>query len=347
MYDNKKKIIGASLLAALIIFVILLINNDITDNNKIVNQKVQLENIKITSAEYAEDIYYFKDKMKAAVTIHNFGENKAELWLGYSLMDPLGEWIDIHPKEVILQGGENKTIVMEYTPENLTTGNYTAVFAQWDSFPINENSTRISDIVIQEALRIYSKKDDFQNLDDSLWMKREFVLGRSKLQSENVYINNDKLLIRLPGLTVNGGEIQSRGEMGFGSYEIRMKLPNAPSSITGFFLYKEPDFFHEIDIEIYNEQKAYILFTTYADGDVRNEYKEYLDFDPSEDFHNYRFDYYPNKVSFYVNNEHQISWTEGFSVEPMRLILNTWYPKWLDGIEPMEDKYLVVDWIRY
>lgn len=59
-------------------------------------------------------------------------------------------------------------------------------------------------------------------------------------------------MIKLPSGTTDGGEIQTKDELGFGSYEAKLKLPDAPSSITGFFLYKEPDYYHEIDIEIFN-----------------------------------------------------------------------------------------------
>jgi beta-glucanase (GH16 family) len=53
---------------------------------------------------------------------------------------------------------------------------------------------------------------------------------------------------------------------GYGSYAARMKIPNAPSSITGFFLYKAPDYQGEIDIELYNDGSRRIMFTTYAGG---------------------------------------------------------------------------------
>ncbi|SHK30356.1 Glycosyl hydrolases family 16 [Anaerobranca californiensis DSM 14826] len=183
--------------------------------------------------------------------------------------------------------------------------------------------------------------------DDSFWLKRDFFLGRTNLQKENVFIEDDQLHIKIPKLTLNGGEIQSKEELSFGSYEIKMKLPNAPSSITGFFLYKEPDFYHEIDIEIYNEKNTTALFTTYSDGDMQNHHSEEMSFDPTEDFNIYRIDYYPHKVSFYINGDLKVSWTEGFSLEPMRLIVNLWFPKWLEGKVPVEDKFLIIDWIRY
>jgi beta-glucanase (GH16 family) len=65
---------------------------------------------------------------------------------------------------------------------------------------------------------------------------------------------------------LNGGEIMSKDLYGEGSYSARMKLPNAPSSITGFFLYQAPDYASEIDIEIYNDTSRRVMFSTYSGG---------------------------------------------------------------------------------
>ncbi len=297
-------------------------------------------------AEFTKDVYIIGESIMAEIEIYNPGESKEGIWLGFSIQDPMGVWIDIEPKELNLPKKDKVLVNMDIKAQGIT-GPYSAVFALWDSYPVDETSIRIKDIHIPNGIRIYSTQDSFKELDHSIWIKRDGSLGRSQLQQNNVIIDDKGLKIKLPANTLNGGEIQTRKELSFGSYEVEMKLPNAPSSITGFFLYKEPDFYHEIDIEIYNEPNAYILFTTYKDGRVYNEYKEFLDFDPTENYHRYRFDYYPNEVAFYIDDEFINSWDRGFSHEPMRLMLNAWFPRWLDGIAPIEDQYLKVNWIRY
>lgn len=67
----------------------------------------------------------------------------------------------------------------------------------------------------------------------------------------------------IPAGTLEGGEIYTKELPSFGTHEVRMKLPLAPSSITGFFLYTEPDFFNEIEIEIHNSKNRKFLLTTY------------------------------------------------------------------------------------
>ena len=50
----------------------------------------------------------------------------------------------------------------------------------------------------------------------------------------------------------------------YGTYRTRMKIANAPSSLTAFFLYKRPDYAQEILIEIFNDDTGRIMFSTYS-----------------------------------------------------------------------------------
>ena len=191
-------------------------------------------------------------------------------------------------------------------------------------------------------------QEEFDVLDESIWSVTDKNLGRTLLSSENVEVKDGYLSIRIPANTLEGGELVKQQAVTYGSYETRMKLPEAPSSITGFFLYAPPDYFHEIDIEIHNTREGKLLLTTYAAGEVQNEYVGNLGFDPTADFHNYRFDYTADRIAFYVDNKFILEWEEGFpDQQPMQLMVNTWFPNWLEGIPATSDQVLLVDWIRY
>jgi beta-glucanase (GH16 family) len=101
-------------------------------------------------------------------------------------------------------------------------------------------------------------------------------LGRTSFSPANATAKDGILTFKIPGNTFESSELQSVNFMGYGSYEIRMKIPDAPGSITGFFMYKAPDYYHEIDIEIYNQKSGDYFLTTYADGDKRKESLELL-----------------------------------------------------------------------
>ncbi len=183
-------------------------------------------------------------------------------------------------------------------------------------------------------------RDNFDILDEQVWTTSSKKLGRSQLNPENIEVTDGFLNIRLPANTLTGGEIVNQKAMTYGSYEIRMKLPEADSSITGFFLYAPPDYFYEIDIEIYNNKEGVILLTTYAEGEVQNEYIGELGFDPTADFHNYRFDYTKDGVAYYVDNQFIKEWKDGFpQKQEMQLMVNTWYPNWLAGTPTREDQF--------
>ena len=189
--------------------------------------------------------------------------------------------------------------------------------------------------------------DDFDTFDETRWTKGSHKLGRSNLDPANVSVNGGNLGIKLPARTTNGGEISSDALYGQGSYAARMKLPNAPSSITGFFLYEPPDYASEIDIEIYNDTSRKIMFSTYAGGKQTHTQTMTLPFDPTTGFHDYRFDYAPGSVRFYADGVLMKEWTDGLPQTSMHLYANAWFPTWLQGRKPTKDRYVLVDSIRH
>ena len=132
----------------------------------------------------------------------------------------------------------------------------------------------------------------------------DHMLGRSYLDPTNVGVDCDNLRIRLPARTPKGGEIYTNDILDYGSYSAaRTKLPNAPSSITGFLLYKVPDYESEVDIEVFNDSTRRITFTTYAGGRGTQNVTKSLPFDPTTGFQEYRFVYASGSVTFYADGQ--------------------------------------------
>ncbi len=188
--------------------------------------------------------------------------------------------------------------------------------------------------------------DDFDSFDAARWTKGSHNLGRSYLDPNNVSVSNGNLAVKLPANSLNGGEISSNSLYGYGSYSARMQLPNAPSSITGFFLYQPPDYNSEIDIEIYNDSSRKVIFATYANGRQTHSQTLRLPFDPTTGYHDYRFDYAPGSVKFYADGRLMKKWTTGLPRTSMKLYVNAWYPRWLDGKMPTTDQFVLVDRIH-
>jgi licheninase len=150
----------------------------------------------------------------------------------------------------------------------------------------------------------------------------------------------------LPADTLDGGQIESKNLYGPGFYAARIKVPDAPSSITGFFLYEPPDYASEIDIEIYNDSSGKVLFTTYAGGKRTHTETVGLPFDPTQDFHDYAFFYDRDSITFYVDGEPMKEHEGGLPDQQMKLYVNSWFPTWLSGEKPGSDRYSYVDWIE-
>ncbi len=298
--------------------------------------------------------FFRGDTVHIEITVQNNTGEEASFYAGCSIKDPLGRYFDLPATAVILANGEKGSaafswlIPSEAELKDLTSGPYKVTTALWPEQPGTEEAERLASLKKEAAFHVINHADHFTAFDETLWGKSSHRLGLGQLNPGNVTTTEGKLAITLPAGTYEGGQIETRtADHLYGSYRARLKLPDVPSSITGFFLYKQPDFEHEIDIEIMNSPCGTIWFTTYASGEVSNTYETSLTFDPTAGFHEYRFDFYPGEVSFYVEGELLQSFGSGLPEEPMHLMLNAWFPDWLEAEKPLENTTLLVDWIKY
>ena len=306
------------------------------------------ETLKIRSFEPSLGVLFAGAEAAASLTLQNTGRKTLDLWVGYSMQDGSGAWHDIPAEPLSLPASRSATVTLSWNiPSVVVTGAYRTVMAVWDGLPGAEGAIRLANAERNSGLLVYNHQDTFPVIDTSVWSTSHHTLGRTRLRPDNVFVEDDLLKIRLQEGTYDGGEIRTKELVSFGAYEVRMKLPFAPSSLTGFFHYKAPDYYHEIDIEVLNDRSGTFYLVTYADGKKQHQHTGELPFDPTEDFHNYRIEYYPDHLAFYVDDIFILSYTDGYSHEPMFLMLNCWFPSWLDGIVPAKEQHLEVQWIRY
>lgn len=190
--------------------------------------------------------------------------------------------------------------------------------------------------------------DDFTSFDTARWTAGEtHTLGRSVMKPSNVDVRDGKLRLRLSPGELDGAEVKTVAAVRPGVFEARLKLADAPTSVTGLFLYAAPDFAHEIDIELYNEPTGRIRFTTYSDGALTHTTEQTLPFDPTADHHLYGIARTPAGVEFYVDHKLVQAWDGGVPGEPMNLYLNVWYPAWLAGKPAKTEQFTSVDHASY
>jgi beta-glucanase (GH16 family) len=89
------------------------------------------------------------------------------------------------------------------------------------------------------------------------------------------------------------------------------------------------------------------MFTTYAGGRQTHTETMRLPFDPTTGFHEYRFDYSQESVTFFVDGTEIRSWNTGIPQTSMHLMVNSWFPNWLEGKSPKKTTYTYVDSMGY
>ena len=216
-----------------------------------------------------------------SVRVKNGGAEARTFFVGYSVRDPSGEWYDAPLYSVELEPGEESD-AQEFSTQPLQTpGYYDSRASVWSGEPGEDSGAEpLAETEEASAFRVFSAREDFDTpeLDPDRWQATTRDLGRGGLAPENAGLEDGLLRLTLPAGTLNGSEIESKDLYGPGFYAARIKVPEAPTSITGFFLYYPPDLESEIDIEIYNDPSGKILFTNYAGGEqTHTETMELLD----------------------------------------------------------------------
>ncbi len=297
-----------------------------------------------------EGEFFPGDRVTATLQWSHQQEDSQTFWVGYSLMDPAGQWHDVPAQQVRLNPGSKRTTRLHWTvPEDPLplSGDYTAVMAVWSERPDRDQAERLATAEKASAFQVFRVIDDFSSLDPERWLISRHRLGLGRFRPDHVQVKDGLLHLTIPASSHDGGEVQTRERYLYGSYRIRMKLPQAPDTLTGFFLYQQPDYDHEIDIEIENHSDGKTYLVTYAQGERSNLRELHLSFDPTDGFYEYRFDFYPGVIHFYAEDELLQSWHEGLTDTPMHLMINLWAPRWLGGETYSTDKTLLVDWIKY
>jgi beta-glucanase (GH16 family) len=202
-------------------------------------------------------------------------------------------------------------------------------------------------VSVAGAARTDDFRDEFTTLDARRWVTITRPFGHGAVDAANVSVSNGTLAMKLPAGTLDGGELRTASLYRFGTVRARLRVANAPTSLTAFFLYKAPDYQSEIDIEIFNDTTRRIMFTTYSGGTQTNTVTKLLPFDATAGFHDYAIEWTTNSVRFLVDGAPMQSWTKGVTRSAMYVYLNAWFPSWLGGERPATDRLTSVDWVEY
>ena len=181
-------------------------------------------------------------------------------------------------------------------------------------------------------------------------------------RKDNVTFNNEKMQLIIDkdktpadNIPYSGGEFRSSEFYGYGRYEVSMKAIKNDGVVTSFFTYTGPSDnnpWDEIDIEILGKDTTKVQFNYFTDSKGNHEYMHDLGFDSSEDFHTYAFEWYEDKIIWYVDGTEVYRADENIPVTESKIMMNAWCGKGVDGwLNAFDDANVPLTaeykWIRY
>ncbi|MEM7005762.1 MAG: family 16 glycosylhydrolase, partial [Pseudomonadota bacterium] len=126
------------------------------------------------------------------------------------------------------------------------------------------------------------------------------------------------------------GEYQKRGWYGFGRFEVIMKAAEGSGLVSSFFTHTGSYFgdpHDEIDFEFLGKDTTKVWLNWFRDGVPGESKWHQLDFDATDDFHLYAFEWTPETIRWYVDGELVYERPEDslpVPITPGRIIVNLW-----------------------
>ncbi len=139
----------------------------------------------------------------------------------------------------------------------------------------------------------------------------------------------------------------------YGSFRASIKTTGLSGGVVGWFVYKDgvpgDGNLHEVDMEILTEDITQIQYTLHHDAYSVDHYIDPLSFDPSQDFHEYRFDWYPDSVSYYIDGVHRRTLIDSIPNDSCAIMFNYWSNnnQYWGGDMPDTTTHMWVDYMRY
>ena len=301
--------------------------------------------------EPATGIFYPANEVTSTLQFRNTGSEPWTFWIGYSVKSQTGEWYDVEAHPLSLDPNELSPLQRKtwMVPEKgYVTGYYTVAMAVWDTEPGTTDAELLDYREATDTFQVLTYIEQFNRFNKELWEKSSHNLEGSYLDPDNIDIGDGYASIKIPAGTKNGGEFGTKTSFTYGTYRANIQVASIHGVVTGFFLYRGAGGSgDEIDIELYYEDEWYVAFTIWSNGDMTGTERRRLKFDPSTGFHEYRIDFFPEQVTFFVDNRQMHIFESGLPDEPMRLLVNTWFPEWLHSRPPEKDVYTIIDWIQY
>ena len=144
-------------------------------------------------------------------------------------------------------------------------------------------------------------------------------------RKNNVVFENGVMSLKLTynGKYYESGEYRSSNYYRYGYYSVCMKAAACSGVISSFFTYTGRPW-DEIDMEFLGNETTKMQFNYYTGGMGGHEYLCDLGFDGADDFHEYGFDWQPDRIEWYVDGNHVYTATVDIPSAASQIMVNVW-----------------------
>ncbi|MGE5431806.1 MAG: family 16 glycosylhydrolase [Syntrophomonadaceae bacterium] len=157
--------------------------------------------------------------------------------------------------------------------------------------------------------------------------------------------------------TYKGAEYRTKEAFTYGRFEVRLKSFQKDGMLASFFTYHEISTtadWNEIDLEVMGRFSNNVQFNAITSGQVNHVRSNYVDFNPSLDFHTYAFEWTPQYVSWFVDGTEVYRQTGAHILtmnKAQKIMMNVWnpaYPNWAGTFNPSSlPAFAYYDWVSY
>lgn len=214
---------------------------------------------------------------------------------------------------------------------------------------------RISIIALLSNACAETIKQDFNSMAElnAFWELSSWGNDNRTHSPRNVTIDNGVLVLKLsgsqPGQLPVCAEITSkRSDFKYGSYRASIKSSATAGGVVGWFIYRDSPL-NEIDVEMLTRENRNVYFTLHHIVENVDDKTLKIDFDPSAAFHEYRFDWYADKVEYYIDSKLVGTLSKSVPDLAAQIMLNHWSGNiagW-GGAAPTKDMFMYVDYMYY
>jgi len=189
------------------------------------------------------------------------------------------------------------------------------------------------------------------------------MVAKCKHDKMNLKIFSTIVILALASQVISkdykGAELRTYAAYTYGRFEVNYRASCGAGQTSTFFTYHElgsggVNDWNELDIEMLGRYSDDIQFNTITPGQVIHVHHQWLNFDPTADFHTYAIEWTPDYIAWFVDNVEVYRQTGAHVAtlnKPQKIMMNIWPPAYSSWAGELDSRRLpfraYYDWVNY